>query len=243
MYLGFWQLDPRKPTPLLGGRQNCASKVSKSGYTLTANAALDRKSCKRNRVTAVFRLKHRRRTALGSGRHLSPDRQFAIGGTLHLRSRLMTRNVDRLAPGGGRRMVRLDAGIESRKQYVPRRHIADQGVKPIDEQQSVVRRRAFHGHGVAIHDSFQIADYRLPITDVIAVAAPEKASARVAPLPRMPTSASVVKVCYSISAPGTSVSGGQRHAVRCRRRGRGMESEYPARPPVGIPGKDRWCQC
>lgn len=31
MYLGFWRLGARKPAPLLGVGEKCASKVSKSG--------------------------------------------------------------------------------------------------------------------------------------------------------------------------------------------------------------------
>ena len=31
MYLGFWRLAPRKPAPLQGVGEKCASEVSKSG--------------------------------------------------------------------------------------------------------------------------------------------------------------------------------------------------------------------
>ena len=34
MYLGFWRLAPRKPAPLQGVGEKCASEVSKSGLRL-----------------------------------------------------------------------------------------------------------------------------------------------------------------------------------------------------------------
>jgi hypothetical protein len=57
-------------------------------------------------------------------------------------------------------MVIRDGDVESRKQHAPRRHFVDQGVKPINEQQLDVRRRAFDGHRFVIRDSIRIADYR-----------------------------------------------------------------------------------
>jgi len=37
MYLGLWRLYARKPAPLLGGSQNCASEVSNLGYVQMTN--------------------------------------------------------------------------------------------------------------------------------------------------------------------------------------------------------------
>ncbi|GHU33878.1 hypothetical protein AGMMS50256_26640 [Betaproteobacteria bacterium] len=40
MYLGFRRFDARKPAPFLGVTQNCASKVSKSGFAHNTRAQL-----------------------------------------------------------------------------------------------------------------------------------------------------------------------------------------------------------
>ena len=61
MYLGFWRLNARKPAPLLGDGQNCASEVSKSGMGDLAFAA-----CRTRSSPCDMRTRHSVRYMLGS---------------------------------------------------------------------------------------------------------------------------------------------------------------------------------
>jgi len=72
----------------------------------------------------------------------------------------VARAVDRLAPGPSIEAVTLDRHGEVAENQPPHRHLVDQGVEPVEQQISVVRRLASHLDRVPRGDAGRVGDSR-----------------------------------------------------------------------------------